>query len=184
MFRNSRVPQKFFTSLALVALLAAPGAQAQDPSPAPGGAPANPANSRARVDQAMAQLGLMVVDARRQGDVARLSCALGMQNRGQAATELTKTEIGVAGNRAEAGSTRLLAAAKMGALADVLEALVAQAELDCGPAVEFTTLDVTKTAAGETRTIPVWDPTSVAIIPPSLPPVLDPQWLPTTSGVQ
>ena len=186
MFRKSRVPQKMFTVLALAGLLIAPGAQAQDPSPSPAAAPVpdNPANSRARVTQAMAQLGLMVDESRRQGDMVRLSCSLGMQRRGQEAMELSNTEVGVAGNRAEAGSTRLLAAAKMGALADVLEAMVERARLDCGINQDATSVDITKTEAGETLTIPVWDPTSVAIIPPTLPPVLDPQWLPTTSGVQ
>lgn len=173
-----------FIALCLGVGLASSSAVAQDPAPAPAAEAPSPAQSRARIQRAQAQLGQGVNDARKARDVVRLNCALAKKRSGDTIAKKASEEVGVVGNRQEAGSSRTLAAIKLRAYADEIEAVVEQARTDCLPADAEDTLDNTQTNPAENAGLNINDPSGVPTNAPRLPPVLDPQWLPTTSGTQ
>ena len=130
----------------------------------------------------MTQLGRLVADARSEEDLVRLNCVLDKRDRADEVRKLANTELMVIRDRNQAEQARIFAAEKLAATADRLDALVEAARMCQGDQSPEDEVDVTRTDADQKQTIPVNDPASGSTPSDTLPPVLDPAWLPVASG--
>ena len=151
---------------------------------APAAAPAAPnlARSQARLDAGMAELGELVIDARKDADLVRAVCVLDKQDRAGDVMDLATSELLVIRDPSTKDSVRGLALEKLDAAAFRLEKLVEEARVCAGTPAPEEELQVTRTDADQRQTIPVNDPASGSTHSDTLPPVLDPAWLPVASG--
>jgi hypothetical protein len=130
----------------------------------------------------MTTLGGLVADARSEEDLVRLNCVLDKRDRADEVRKLANTELMVIRDRKQAEQARIFAAEKLSAAADRLDGLVEAARMCQGDLAPEDQVDVTRTDADQKQTIPVNDPASGSSDSDTLPPVLDPAWLPVASG--
>lgn len=158
------------------------GAALATAAPAARPAPPNPRDSKARLDAGMSELGGLVGEARASQDLVRLNCVLDKRDRADEVSQLATTEMIVISDRTQGDQARLFAAEKLAAAADRLGGLVDAARLCAGAEGPDDEVNVTNTDADQKDTIPVNDPAAGASPGDTLPPVLDPAWLPVASG--
>lgn len=179
MRKFSKVPLLVGTASAAAMLF---GAALVSAAPAAASAPPSPSRSQARLEAGMGTLGSLVADARSEEDLVRLNCVLDKRDRADEVRKLANTELMVIRDRNQAEEARTFAAEKLAAAADRLEGLVEAARMCQGDQAPEDEVDVTRTEADQKESIPVNDPASGSTQSDTLPPVLDPAWLPVASG--
>ena len=146
-------------------------------------APPSPSRSQARLEAGIAAIGDMASEARAEEDIVRLNCVLDKRDRAGEVMDLADVEVRVIRDRNSADQARVFAAEKLSAAADRLDGLVDASRACEGDEAPEDRVDVTRTDAEESKTIPINDPAAAATTD-ALPPVLDPAWLPVASGSQ
>ena len=124
-----------------------------------------------------------MADAREDSDMVRLNCLVDKRDRADEVMELATDELLVIRNPQTTEQARAFAREKLEAAATRLEGLVQEAAICDGDQAPEDSNDATRNESSEPKTIPVNDATGAAP-GPKLPPVLDPDWLPVTSGIQ
>lgn len=149
------------------------------PAPEPEAAAAAPApvagvgESRAKIEEAMTELGRLTAEADGDKDVVRVACLVDKQERGSEVMELVTTEVLVVQDGGSTDQQRLFAAEKLSALADRMDGLVEQARACDGDNRPEDKDDKTRTEVDERPTVPYADPTLGGGAPPVPPPVDD-----------
>ena len=158
------------------------GALASAAPAAPATTTTSPSRSQARLEAGMTELGQLVLEARQDEDLVRLNCVLDKRERAEDVSQLATNEMLTIRDRSQDDKARMFAAEKLSAAADRMDALVEAARLCQGDQAPEDTVDATRTEADQKQTIPVNDPASGSADSATLPPVLDPAWLPVASG--
>ena len=115
--------------------------------------------SRQRLEAGLGELGSLAREAKGQGDMVKTACVEDRRKRAQGVMELATQEMLVVRDPGADGQTKLFAREKLGAAADRMEDMVAEAR-NCGqdtaPEDED---DRTRTLMDDPETIPIKDPT-------------------------
>jgi len=145
---------------------AAEAAPASAPPPSVG-------ESRAKIEQAMVELGRLTVEADGDEDVVRSACLIDKQERGGEVMELVTGEVLVIQDGGSTDQQRTFAAEKLTALSDRMGGLVEQARACAGDTSPEDKDNKTRTEVDERPTVPYADPTVGGGRPPVPPPVDD-----------
>jgi hypothetical protein len=133
-----------------------------------------------RLENAVAELGIMAQQAESDGDATRSACVKSWQQKGQDAMEVATSELLVIRDANSTDLQRSFAVEKLDATAERLETIVSQARKCSGDQSPEDEDDVARTEVDVTQTIPLQDPTLGGGTSPVLPPV-DPN-LPSTAA--
>lgn len=154
---------------------AAPPPPAPEPEAAPAAAvaPLGVGESRAKIEEAMSELGRLTAEADGDQDVVRAACLVDKQERGSEVMELVTGELLVIQDGGSTEQQRTFAAEKLTALSDRMGGLVEQARACAGDASPEDKDNKTRTEVDERPTIPYADPTVGGGRPPVPPPVDD-----------
>ncbi len=135
--------------------------------------PAGLAVTRARIEEAMTDLGSLTAQADSDEDVVRAACLIDKQDRGGEVMELVTNELLVVQDAGSTEQQRGFASEKLSALSDRMGGLVEQARACAGDASPENKDDKTRTEVDERPTVPFADPTASGGRPPVPPPVDD-----------
>lgn len=131
--------------------------------------------SRRRLEAGMGELGSLARDAKGQGDMVKTACIEDRRNRAQGVMELATQEMLVVRDAGADEQTKLFAREKLGAAADRMEDMVAEAR-NCGQDTSPEDADdQTRTVVDDPETIPIKDPTGGLGESPA-PPVANDTW--------
>lgn len=139
--------------------------------------------SRTRMEEGMAEIGELAVEARAEADLVRATCVLDKQDRANDVMELGTSELMVVRDTATTEQSRQFAVEKLDAAAGRIDKLVEEAKSCAGQKGPEDEIDITRTDAEEPRTIPIWDPTAGLGGSP-VPPPLDGGWPPAASPIE
>lgn len=141
------------------------------PAPEPAAVPANVAETRAAIEQSMAELGQLASTADSDRDVVRAACVVDKQERGREVMELATSEILIAQDPSSTEQQRNFAGEKLQALGDRMQKLVEEAGACSGDKSPEDKDDKTRTEVDERPTVPYADPTvsgARPLVPPSV----------------
>jgi hypothetical protein len=139
--------------------------------------------SRTRMEEGMAEIGELAVEARAEADLVRATCVLDKQDRANDVMELGTSELMVVRDTATTEQSRQFAVEKLDAAAGRIDKLVEEAKSCAGKKGPEDEIDITRNEENEPRTIPIWDPTAGLGWSP-VPPPMDGGWPPAASPVE
>jgi hypothetical protein len=135
------------------------------------GAPVNVPKIRTQMDTDMAQIGLLLEKALRDGDMPRGSCVEDKRVRGQVVLSLAKGEMLVLSDSGATPATKGLAGEKLSEAGKKMSGLAAAAEGCSGDLAPDDVDDLTKTLLDFLRYLPWLNPTATPTsspVPPSI----------------
>lgn len=115
---------------------------------------------RTRMEDGMASIGGLAVDARKDEDLVRAACVLDKQERANDVMELGTSELLVIRDPNTSAQARQFAVEKLQAAADRVDGLVSEARECAGKEGPEEQVDATRNESEEPRTIPIWDPSA------------------------
>lgn len=136
-----------------------------------------------RMEEGMAEIGELAVEARADADLVRATCVLDKQDRANDVMELGTSELLVIRDSTTAEQSREFAVEKLDAAAGRIDSLVEEAKACAGQKGPEDEIDITRNDAEEPRTIPMWDPTTGLGNSP-VPPPVDGGWPPAASPIE
>ncbi|MFV8750770.1 hypothetical protein ACNOYE_09485 [Nannocystaceae bacterium ST9] len=138
---------------------------------------------RTQMEEGMAMIGELAVEARAEADLVRATCVLDKQDRANDVMELGTGELLVIRDSTTSEQSRQFAVEKLDAAAGRIDKLVEEAKACAGQQGPEDKIDITRTDAEEPRTIPIWDPTAGLGSSP-VPPPVDGGWPPAASPIE
>jgi hypothetical protein len=138
---------------------------------------------RTQMEEGMAEIGELAVEARSDSDLVRATCVLDKQDRAADVMELGTSELLVIKDGTTTEQSRQFALEKLDAAAGRIDRLVEEAKACGGQKGPEEQIDITRNEADEPRTIPIWDPTAGLGNKP-VPPPIDGGWPPAASPIE
>lgn len=138
---------------------------------------------RTRMEEGMAEIGELAVEARNDADLVRATCVLDKQDRAADVMELGTGELLVIRDPTTPEQARTFAVEKLDAASGRIDTLVEEAKACAGEQGPEERIDITRNDADEPRTIPLWDPTAGLGNSP-VPPPVDGGWPPAASPIE
>lgn len=139
--------------------------------------------SQTRMEEGMAEIGELAVEARAEADLVRATCVLDKQDRANDVMELGTSEMMVIRDGTTTEQSRQFAVEKLDAAAGRIDKLVEEAKACAGQKGPEDEIDITRTDSEEPRSIPIWDPTAGLGGGP-VPPPVDGGWPPAASPIE
>lgn len=136
-----------------------------------------------RMEEGMAEIGELAVEARADSDLVRATCVLDKQDRANDVMELGTGEMLVIRDGTTTEQSRQFALEKLDAAAGRIDMLVEEAKACAGQKGPEDQIDITRNDADEPRTVPMWDPTTGLGNSP-VPPPIDGGWPPAASPIE
>jgi hypothetical protein len=149
------------------------------------GAASVPAASslRAKMEDGLAQIGELAVEARNDEDLVRATCVLDKQDRANEVMDLGTSELLVIRDAGTSEQARGFALEKLDAAAARITDLVTEAKACSGQEGPEDEVDVTRRESDEPIEIPILDP-SLGLGSNPVPPPLDGGWPPAASPIE
>ena len=138
---------------------------------------------RAQMEDGMAELGELAVEARADEDLVRAACVLDKQDRANDVMDLGTSELLIIRDAATPDQTRSFALEKLDAAAGRIDKLVEEAKECAGRQGPEEDANITRNESDEPRTVPMWNPTTGLGDPP-VPPPIDGGWPPAASPIE
>lgn len=138
---------------------------------------------RTRMEEGLAEIGQLAVEARNDADLVRATCVLEKQDRAADVMELGTGELLIIRDPNTAQQARDFALEKLDAAALRIDMLVDEAKACAGQQGPEEEVDMVRNDAEEPRTIPLWDPTAGLGDSP-VPPPTDGAWPPAASPIE
>lgn len=138
---------------------------------------------RARMEEGLARIGELAVEARSDEDLVRATCVLDKQDRANEVMDLGTSELLVIRDPGTSEQARGFALEKLDAAAARIELLVDEAKACSGDAGPEDEVDVTRRESDEPVEIPILDP-SLGLGSNPVPPPMDGGWPPAASPIE
>ena len=138
---------------------------------------------RTRMEEGLARIGELAVEARSDEDLVRATCVLDKQDRANEVMDLGTSELLVIRDPGTSDQARYFALEKLDAAAARIELLVDEAKACSGEAGPEDEVDVTRRESDEPVEIPILDP-SLGLGSNPVPPPMDGGWPPAASPIE
>lgn len=138
---------------------------------------------RAKMEEGLAQIGELAVEARNDEDLVRATCVLDKQDRANEVMDLGTSELLVIRDPGTSEQARGFALEKLDAAAARISDLVTEAKACSGQQGPEDEVDVTRRESDEPIEIPILDP-SLGLGDNPVPPPVDGGWPPAASPIE
>jgi hypothetical protein len=138
---------------------------------------------RAKMEEGLAEIGELAVEARNDEDLVRAACVLDKQDRANEVMDLGTGELLVIRDPGTSEQARGFAVEKLDAAAARIGVLVEEAKSCSGQEGPEDEIDSTRTEADEPTEIPILDP-SLGLGANPVPPPMDGGWPPAASPIE